>query len=670
MNYRNQISEQIPSLEAIFTEYLKADALYHDQNKLPSNRITAYYLLFSEPITGDAPDEQKLLQTSVFNDSFIKELSQIDLTRDTAYVSPLLYYIMHLSEPFPTNSKYSQFLSNMFQKNFTGKAQPPQVRSILNAIDPVKLSKHIQNMIKKQLREGSHSSFERDIDQYIENVLQTERRLTEVCGLTGQESTSDCLTWILLYALFDDSSFENYCKEHIVPITPLSTQTANNANPNMVNIEKSNETLFLSKECWNSIFFTRLSIYILLILIALQMVGFVILMAFSNSDRISNTSFQLFCIIMLVASVCLFVLRYIPYYFAQRTADFKIRLNHHESSSVSSLLRTEVNPLSNVDQNSYGNKGRSYTVIVMLALWVIVFVISLIFENFTIFFSGAILAFLAFLIVDHTANALKNNYDYAELFGGEDAQKLHSKYAKEQYGLALRYVWDYDFENDTFRHKNVAELNDHSIDCIRFIFSQHAGRQKYLWTSYTILSLIFDLIVLFLALVQYFLPENNYFQIANHTAFMIFAIAWIFVSDLIFVVLLLQTERHYETLAEFEDYNKANYTDAYLRKSYHNAYNTGRLTNIDVSRGVHLYSRYCYIEKKASTTEIQNINDRPIVIHRYHDAQERCTICYIGVTLSYLCLVVWNLQFLPGLLALPVLVILCSNSCLGLMTAI
>lgn len=657
MNYRNEISDQIPSLESVFIDYLKADSLYHSQNKIPSNRITAYYLLFDEPISNTQTDEMQLLATSVFSDSFISELSNTDLSNDKSYSSPLLYYVMHLNEPFPTNSKYSQFLSNMFQKNFTGKAQPPQVRTILNAIDSDKLSRHIEKMIKRQLLNTPTDFFEQKLDKYIENIIHTERKLTEISGLTGLESTADCLAWILLYALFDDASFENYCKEHKIQSKDIHTEststekTTSNAAP-----ENSNEVFFFSKECWNSIFWTRFSIYCLIALIVLQLVSFVIILAYSNQNNIPASNFQVICIIMLLASVCLFVLRYIPYYFAQRAADTKIRLNNLENNTVSSLLRTEANRFSGINHNMRKNKGRNYLFMAMVILWVGLFILSLIFVNLTIFLSGIVLVYICYILLDHIINSKINNQDYAMLFGEDEKLKKYHNHQKASYGLALRYAWDYDFENDCFKHTNVTNLNNHSVDCIRYIFYHHAERQNYLWTSYTIFSLLLDLVVLCLVAVQYFLPDNSYFQFSNHTSFMIFTIVWVFISDFIFIVLLLRTEYHYEELAEFSNYNNSNFTDAFLRKTFHTAYNTGRISNIDVSRGIHLYSWYCY-DNNIPSGDIHIVDDRPIVTHRHYDAKERYTIVYIFFTLFYLSSVVYNLHFTMGLIALPILAI-------------
>ena len=130
MNFRNAVSDTVPSVEAICTNVLKMNPFPYDLGK-PSNRTMAYSLFFyAECLTPDSSEEE-ILAHSIFTDDFIRRLSHIDLTHDTQYENPLLYYIIHRTEPFPTSSKYSQFLSNLFQKNYSGKNQPKQIRMLM-----------------------------------------------------------------------------------------------------------------------------------------------------------------------------------------------------------------------------------------------------------------------------------------------------------------------------------------------------------------------------------------------------------------------------------------------------------------------------------------------------------------------------------------------------------
>ena len=114
MNYRNSVSENIPSLESIFVDYLAADSSTPISGGIPSNRKTIYYLLFNQEVLPTNADEKTLLENSILKDSYLNNLYRLDLTDEKQYEEPLLYYIIHKNEPFPLNSKYSQFLSNIF----------------------------------------------------------------------------------------------------------------------------------------------------------------------------------------------------------------------------------------------------------------------------------------------------------------------------------------------------------------------------------------------------------------------------------------------------------------------------------------------------------------------------------------------------------------------------
>lgn len=653
MNYRNRISPNIPPLESIFIEYLRADTHCHESSKIPSNRRTIYYLLFNQEMLPENPDEKKILQHSILKDSFLEKLYAIDLTDEKQYNEPLLYYIIHRNEPFPTNSKYSQFLSNMFQKNFTGKGQPPQVRAILNAIDIHKLRQYINLMIQRQAKITPDITIW--LAAYIKKILHAEPKLPEIVDFSESSSLSEQLSWILLYSLFDEISFENYFHYN----TPSSKSHIENfhakqgsQNPDSSFVQKKyNYINSISKKCRSAIFYSKFSTYLLLSVTAIQMVCFIIPFFLFEYQSVTNQKFLLFCILMLIVAVFLFILRYIPYYFSQKAAKYKIFLDNYEENLSFVFPTLDYYSLTPIDSyDARRKKLRRILLYILFSSWIISILISLYLNSFPILCAGLLISFALFLHSEHILNFILNSKDYHRLFANPKPPSKTSALT----GLAMRFSWDYDVKSHAFLHKKISPQN-HSIACIRLIFYSHADRQEYLWTSYTIFSLLLNSIVLLISIIQFRLPFNSYFRFSDPKYFSIFCMAWIIFSDFVYITLLLQTNQHYNTLMEYINYSSnTSLKDEFLKRAYQKAYYNGRIANIDISRGVFLYNCSKW-EQKLSSTSIYPIDDRELVIHRYYDKLERLTLSAIAFYLAYLCIIVWHFHILSGLWSIPII---------------
>lgn len=656
MNYRNRISPNIPSLESIFVESLKADINYREPTKIPSNRQTIYYLLFKQEMLPANPDEKKILQYSILKDSFLEKLYAIDLTDEKQYNEPLLYYIIHRNEPFPTNSKYSQFLSNMFQKNFTGKGQPPQVRTILNAIDIHKLSEYIDSMIQRQDR--MKPDITTQLAVYIKKILLAEPKLSEIVEFSESSPISEQLSWILLYSLFDDINFENYyhynkssSTSHIESFpTKQSSKTSDSSSIQ----KKYNYINTISKKCRSSILYSKLSTYILLSITAVQMVCFVIPFSLFEYRSVTNQKFLLFCILMLIVAVFLFILRYIPYYFSRKAATYKIMLDNYEENPFSVFPTFEYHKLAPIHSHDIQRKeNRKILLCILFSFWIVSILISLYLNSFPILCAGILISFALYLHCEHILNFIMNSKGYCRLF----ANPASPSKASVLTGLAMRFAWDYDNKSHLFLHKEISDHPNHSIACIRSIFYSHADRQEYLWTSYTIFSLLLNSIVLLISIIQFQLPFNSYFQFSKPEYFSIFCMVWIIVSDFVYITLLLQTDQHYNTFMKYINYsNNTALTDKFLKKAYQQEYYRGRIANIDISRGIFLYNCSKW-EQNLSSISIYPIDDRELVIHRYYDKLERLTLSSIAFYLAYLCIIVWHFHIFSGLWSIPVVLI-------------
>jgi hypothetical protein len=658
MNYRNKISEHIPSLEYIFTEYLKADANYHEQSKTPSNRHTIYYLIFGPEAISTNMDEQTLLRNSIFKDTFLEQLYKIDLTAESQYEEPLLYYIVHRNEPFPTNSKYSQFLSNIFQKNFTGKGQPPQVRTILNAIDATKLSLHIDTLIQQQTACGNDVTTQ--LSTYITNIIQTEPKFTEISGISSKDSIADCLCWILLYALFDEISFETYCQYNRDTSTAATEEastrhSAFTDSDSTISQQNSQYIHTLSQKCRNATLYSKITSYSLLVLTTIQLVCFIIPFFLYGTQVITDQRFLLFCIAMLVASVVLLTLRYIPYYFARQAADYKVALSNLETNQVPELPISEYKRQSTLSfLYEKQKKYRILLIIILAASWIFAVIASIYAISLPVLCAGILISFAIYLHCDHIVRLILYSNYYIHITEAPASPK------KPQFlhALCMRFLWDYDSDKQCFTHRRTSDLPNHSIDSIRFIFYSHVDRQEYLWTGYTVFSLLLNCIVLFISIIQFILPFNSYFRISDAKTYSIFCIVWMIISNIVYITLLLQTNQHYDTYMEYMNYSlNPSLKEDFLKKAYDRDYHTGKISNIDIGRGIFQYNCSMW-EKHITSTSIFPIDDRELVIHRYHEKLERITLASIAWFLAFLCIVVWHFHILRGLWMIPVLAIL------------
>lgn len=656
MNYRNSVSENIPSLESIFVDYLAADSSTPISGGIPSNRKTIYYLLFNQEVLPTNADEKTLLENSILKDSYLNNLYRLDLTDEKQYEEPLLYYIIHKNEPFPLNSKYSQFLSNIFQKNFTGKGQPPQVRTILCSIDYEKLSGHIDSLIQNQ--QNNIIDINKSLINYITRLVQSEPRLVEISGITDSKCIADALAWILMYALLDDTSFESYCKSNSASSERnISVQIPDIEEQNTISLsyqQKRDSINTLAEKCRKTNLYCKVATYILLTITTIQLVCFVIPFFTTDSEHLADQKLLLFCIAMLIVGVLLLTLRYIPYYLARQVANYSVELFNVESDCVPVLPLSEYqkrNGSRSVNQDKYTNKKISISI--LLVLWMISILTSILTGSLPILLAGLLISFALYLYCDHFLNYILENRNYKNHFIPKECHKNYSNFDI----LAQRFMWDYDSSTDSIIHKHIPVTQEHSESCIRYIFYGHTERQNYLWMSYTIFSLILNLFVLLVGIIQFILPCNFYFEITNPKHFSIFCLGWIIVSDIIYITLLLQTSRYYHTYAEYMNYSfNPNINESYLQKAFCQAYQTGIISNIDISRGIFHYNCSKW-EQNIKSTDLFPLDDRELVIHRYYDKLERFTIAGIAILLAYICIVVWHFHIIHAIWAIPVLLL-------------
>ena len=95
-------------------------------------------------------DIDTILSFSVFKDSDLDKLKT-----EAASISKPIFYIIRPDENFPTGSKLSVLFSNLANKNFTGKEQPPAIRQLLHSIDYDKMCSRIDLLINKKVENSN-----------------------------------------------------------------------------------------------------------------------------------------------------------------------------------------------------------------------------------------------------------------------------------------------------------------------------------------------------------------------------------------------------------------------------------------------------------------------------------------------------------------------------------
>lgn len=645
MNFRASLSDTIPSVEHIYTNILKFNPLYHGQGKLSSNRNTAYALFFyAEQLNPDS-SEQFILNHSIFQDDFIQAYSHIDLSSDAQYENPLLYYIIHRSEPFPTDSKYSQFLSNLFLKNHTGKALPPQIRSLLCAIDFKKLVARIQCLLTAVLRQDSSTTL--FLDSYIQDVSAVEVPLKNYLQELSLDTLEARFAFLLLYALCDDFCLQS----HIASIQALS-ETASTREPSA---DKSYERYSFNKfsKYHRSVGLLRASIATLICLTVFQMVC--LLMPFAHyAQNISDPFFTDFFLLMLVISVALFSLRRIPFSLAHKTAQYRLPLLVEDefltddSSPAYQRFRNKTHHFA-----SLKNRTNFFTLIEGF-LWLLSAILAFVFNSFPIFIAGASLSLILYSECDHLLNRqYASSYDERHPISDKPTVSKGCITA----GEAKIYSWDYDRDTRTFRHHKPTNPPMCSADCIRYIFFARIDRYRYQWAIYSVVLGLFNVLTIIIGILQFWVPVDSFIRLTNPSCFLFFYIILLLTTGIYYIIMLLRTEERFNHQTDLEYYcSSAPFSEDFLIKTYIQLYNQRIIKNVDIGHGIYLYNCVRF-EEGCSINDILP-DDRMIVIHRYYDSVRRVSLDFLFFFIAYVCIFVWHMGIIASLWGIPVLAVI------------
>lgn len=710
MIFRSAISDTIPSVEYICTNVLKMNPFLHEQTK-PSNRNMAYSLFFyAEELTPDSSAET-ILNHSIFSDDFINDLLRIDLDVDSQYENPLLYYIIHRSEPFPTNSKYSQYLSNLFRKNNSDKHQPPQIRTLLHAIDFEKLTVRIHTLMLQR-------SLSLPASEVVDSALAATNRSASMSANSALATTSlsASMTANSALATTNRSAFMT-ANSALAAANPSASMTADSSltanlsaymdsvlamEPQLQHLLQDAHitaldaqlaalilySLFDSAsftEYWKGIcipdvfqpapdtaassdteyteaqvalqikqkhLISQISIITLICLTIIQMVCLVVPFIYSQTNTQSNydSSYLAFLLMMLIVSVILFSLRKIPFKYAKQTAEAQLSLLSEDSFFTEDAL-PKYRRFQNRSQNM---ASRTFLRRIMIfaegLLWIIFAALSFILNSLPIFIAGVALTLIFYLEADHLLNRkYASQYDKANSPYRSDEKPIIAA------GEAKIYNWDYDASRNAFRHHRITAPPQCSADCIRYIFYARINRYEYQWQIAGILLTTLNVFTLIVGILQFLLPFASFVRISNPNGFLFFCMLLMISTGIYYIIMLLKTEERFRNQMQLEYYcSNAPLSDDFLKKTFTTLYGQGILKNVDIGHGVYYYNCVRF-EEGATIYEILPEDDRMLVIHRYYDAFRRVSDDFLFFTIAYVCFFVWHLGLLSALWGLPVI---------------
>lgn len=634
MNYRNEIAVGILSLENVFIKYLMLDIPTVPQTGSPSNKHTFNALFFTKQGNPDTPmSEQDYLLNSVFNDSFIN--SALDELND----KELLYYIIHLDCNFPTGSKLSALFSNLANKNHSGKEQPPAIRKLLHGIDFAKLCSHIANMI--QYAQKTNIEIDKNLRQYISAVLQNDTILAEYTVKANCNTSSEYLSWFLLYALFDTANFKIYFEKYMT--TPATL-------PNMILDDYSGFDSNTFKVYKRIYFYYNLTTIALVALYGIQICCLAIPFAGNFSLKSNNAHFLTFSIIMLSVSIFLIMLRYIPFYFARLTTSLRMELldMHPNEYSISKEDKQYV----------FNDISKSFTSIwnirrvmigILIACSAFSFFMSFKENSFPLFFVYMLIIVILFILVDHIAHSNVTYKKYNNAFGYQGYSSITSVF----WGRTKMLSWDYNRKTNRFEHTQDYKFDQHSDECLRYIMYQVVDEEKLIWTITGIVLHIMNIVSLLIGIIQFILPIRSYFRIPIDTYYSVFCIIFILINGILNIFMLLNSQKHYTKIGYFRYYSsRSSANKVFIQQVFKDNYINGTITETHILRGIYNYCQNKF-ENGTPIEDIYPLADRVTIQNILYTSHRRNFIILIIINIIVI-FTAWHTNSMSVFITTPV----------------
>jgi hypothetical protein len=629
MNYRNRISDNVPALEEVFQMLLENSVPIVPQTGLPSNKHTFNRLFFDNSI--DNGNLEAYIKGSIFNDEYIS-----GYISSGANDNEPMFYIIYPDKNFPTGSKHSALLSNLANKNFSGKEQPPAIRKILHNIDYLKLVKHVSNMINLYNQNNPQNIIDDTLSAYIKNVRSLCPDIDKTCSSLECTANADFLACFLLYALFDTTNFNIYIEK-----------IKNLSKPEIIHEEnpKDEYKSSLTNRLRETALYERLLRNIFFILYLLQTICFSLLFAFKQMNYLDDRSFLAFFIIMLGCSCILVNLRFIPDAFSKKLANLQLALEYpnayHDISSPENYGKYFNN--SSASFSSIWKKRRT-AVALTVTSFVVLFFYSIYINSFPVLVAGFTIAVSVLLWCDNVVHDVRQIKWYDETFGNAESGKS-SFYS----GFTELYEWDYDSAHKAFTHKSIYDDRQYSVRCMKHIFNQIVDYKKNTWRVFTAIIISFNLVCLIAGVFEIYFPEKNYFKIPDSSFFIVFCVVLSMITGIMNIIILLYSRKHYHDVCYFEfisSINKFNETE--LTKIFYHQYIYGYINDLIISRGIY---NYCFekFDENIPVTDI-SVSNRMLFQHKICQKKALYLHMTIYTSIAVFCILVWHMHNLSNML--------------------
>lgn len=634
MKYRTRPAENIWSLEELFTDYFGLSIPIVPQTSSFSNKHTFNRLFFSQN-TNQYTDVDTILSFSVFKDSDLDKLKA-----EASSISKPIFYIIRPDENFPTGSKLSVLFSNLANKNFTGKEQPPAIRQLLRSIDYDKMCSRIDLLINKKA-EASESSIT-EIQSYCSDVLATDTSLTHYCALFKCSTPAEYLSTFLLYSLFDDTNFVSYATEVAAVKSEQPQPSKSQTDLNNPHFQK----LMCDARRINKL--QEFTTYLLITLYAIQMLAAIFTMSWGDRNIEQNLKGAVFSIVMLCTSIILTALRFIPFSLHKKYADLSLILEH-------SVLDEDKNTYF-ISYSHFQNCSKSFNKIqhgrrVLITIFCIIsacyIAASFLLSSFPVLVALVSTTFGMFLLIDNVSHDKTAYRNFNASFSSD-----HKPDSKN--GLARICSWDYDKKVHSFRHNSSNSLKNYSEECIRHIYDQIVDRSKYTWATLTAFIITLSSVGVIAEILQILLPDFRYFRVPSPAMLYSVTMVILLVNGILNILILLRAKNHFQHMAEFSFYagnpSSDDYGAAHLFR--YNLY-SGNISDLEIARGIYNYN-FCKFEQGVSPADIQPPDDRYHPMYICRQKMRLITDIVLCFLVSYFSIAVWHTNNLKALILIPV----------------
>lgn len=659
MNLREPINQQTESLETILINTFPFTKARPTNKRTLNGRYILHYLYFQNcnDIETVSISQEDWLSCSILTDTYIHS------RQNNPYTDiDLFYYIIFLEPELPSGLRPT--ISNFVKTNENSTTPlPPAVRELLLNIDFNKLSMWFNTLIKQQA--VTNRQITDNLSCYINSIFDEDSRIAGVCNEYCTQ-ISEQLAWIVIYALCDKECFDQY--ENNYRIALQSNIEPMSLNQNIITDDyDANEKLMKQKviERHKTIKkYNQISTNVLFALSIMQILCLAVPLFSFSQNQTNNTYKTLFYIIMLSCSTILLLLRFIPFYYSKNENKLKLILDFWEiNPSFKNFSIIKNIDLQGISYNIFKDTSYLHTsredirklLNTCVAIsFVLFFGISIYAQSFPIMVAGIAGVMIFYLYIDNIISDYKFTMQYNKI----DTSKICKKKSTIFTGFSKLYSWDYDISQNKFIHNNPADLNEHSADCIRYIYLAIMDRLRNIWTVITCLILAFNILLLIAGIIEYMLPFNTYFKFPNPQYYGYFSLMLIVITGIFNITVLLKTNEHYKNLIYFQYLAGIDYVnDRKIIEEYHNFYDVGTITNLDICRGIYKYNCIQF-EKGTPITNIQPIDDRMHFCHRQYFRMGITSISMWLFCLIIVSIIVWHYHHISGMLAIPVTAIL------------